>query len=104
MAQNPGDRDTVLFSTGFDADGTFQAVTIPSTEQCRNISINCFVDATTDYSDDIPSANFRITANSDGTYATWCQSFEVRLNRSGGQVLCYVKATAGYKFVVTGTY
>lgn len=93
---------TAGFSTGFDADGDWQAVTIPAGEECKSVRIGCRPDDTAVYTHVDDPTEFHISFNSDGTYFQWCIGIALSIGKAAGETVCYVRATAGYKFVVMG--
>ena len=90
------------FSTGFNANGSWQAVTIPTGQDCHFLRINCRPDDTIIYTHNDNQIEFHFTFNSDGTYFDWCTGIVIGITKDSGETVCYVRATSGYKFVVTG--
>lgn len=90
------------FSTGFDADGDWQAVTIPTGKNCKSVRINCRPDDTAVYTHVDNPTEFHVSFNYDGTFFDWCTGVSFKISKTQSETVCYVRATAGYKFVVTG--
>lgn len=90
------------FSTGFDADGDWQAVTIPSGQECKGIIIQCRADDTEVYTHLDDPKEFHFSFNSDGTYFNYTHGLELSIAKDAGEIVGYVRAASGYKMVITG--
>lgn len=90
------------FSTGFDADGDWQAVNIPDGEECKAIGISCRPDDTAVYTHFNDPTEFHISFNSDGTFFSAVVGISLSVAKSAGETVCYVRATDGYKFAIMG--
>jgi hypothetical protein len=93
---------TAGFSTGFNANGNWQAVSIPAGEEAKRVRINLRADDTAIYTHIDGPLEFHFSFNSDGTFFDWCPGIEFSLGKDAAEVVCYVRGTNGYKFVITG--
>jgi len=90
------------FSTGFDATGSWQAVTVPVGLHCKVVRISCREDDSVVYNHVDNPIEFHYSFNSDGTYFDWCTGMSIRISKDAGETILYVRGQVGYKFSITG--
>jgi hypothetical protein len=90
------------FSEGFDADGTWQAITVG--HECKGVTIACRADDTEVYDRTLSPIEFNFSFNQDGSFFDYATRLDLSVAKNAGEVLCYVRASNGYKFTVTGIY